>query len=158
MCGEKSMYDYGNNTAQGSPPHVRGKVPTTGSGQAGGRITPAYAGKSPRILSRSWLRRDYPHMCGEKALSTFSSLKNSGSPPRMRGKVLSQSSGDTREWDHPRMCGEKFGKWSTKGRITGSPPHMRGKVISMGFFNVTVRITPAYAGKSKKIYGKDSKK
>lgn len=25
ICGEKSMYDYGNNTAQGSPPRMRGK-------------------------------------------------------------------------------------------------------------------------------------
>ena len=45
VCGEKSMYDYGNNTAQGSPPHVRGKVLEITAYSLRERITPACAGK-----------------------------------------------------------------------------------------------------------------
>ena len=33
VCGEKSMYDYGNNTAQGSPPRMRRKGPRRRGGQ-----------------------------------------------------------------------------------------------------------------------------
>ena len=47
-------------------------------------------------------------MCGEKIYSVRDNVAEQGSPPHVRGKVLSQSSGDTREWDHPRMCGEKI--------------------------------------------------
>ena len=46
MCGEKSMYDYGNNTAQGSPPRMRGKVVLA--------------------MISSLLCEDHPRVCGEK--------------------------------------------------------------------------------------------
>ena len=68
-----------------------------------------------------------PRMGGEKAFPTFWSLKNSGSPPRGRGKVLCGHAGHvhhriTPAWagksplyrdfgisyeDHPRVGGEK---------------------------------------------------
>ena len=44
-CGEKSMYDYGNNTAQGSPPRMRGKDVASVIRNCTARITPACAGK-----------------------------------------------------------------------------------------------------------------
>ena len=78
-------------------------------------------------MKRSVLR-DHPRVCGEKALSTFSSRKNSGSPPRVRGKVeegfavvnragitpayAGKSAAQSRDGlcagDHPRVCGEKY--------------------------------------------------
>ena len=51
--------------------------------------------------------------------------------------------------DHPRLCGEKRDDVDPPERVIGSPPPMRGKegVKFSGLF--FVRITPAYAGKSR---------
>ena len=107
-------------------------------------------------------------MCGEKALSTFSSRKNSGSPPRMRGKVQPDADGCRppgitpayagkrmlyaravrRDRDHPRVCGEKPGRPFTKTSSMGSPPRMRGKAGWPLCGLPCIGITPAYAGKS----------
>ena len=108
-------------------------------------------------------------MCGEKALSTFSSRKNSGSPPHVRGKAKGDEFGlgQTRItpayagkslrwlrwshtwWDHPRTCGEKVLSVLTMAAALGSPPHMRGKEIAVPGLVHSVRITPAYAGKRR---------
>ena len=147
-CGEKSMYDYGNNTAQGSPPRMRGKDVASVIRNCTARITPAYAGKSctrSHALSVSW---DHPRTCGEKLSQVTGATINQGSPPHMRGKervtvlvraVLgitpacagkstSTPSSTTRGRDHPRMCGEKKIMACYKPLIRGSPPHVRGKV------------------------------
>ena len=147
VCGEKALQSSVNCTMEGSPPRMRGKGLCKGFHLCDVGITPAYAGKRragtgqwacrrdhPRVcgeklrtssrLSTSW---DHPRVCGEKALSTFSSRKNSGSPPRVRGKgqiaplgavpvgitpacagkrcVYSAQNQSLR--DHPRVCGEK---------------------------------------------------
>ena len=47
-CGEKAMYEYGNNTAEGSPPHMRGK------------------GTAPDLTDH--LPGDHPRTCGEKLI------------------------------------------------------------------------------------------
>ena len=70
VCGEKSMYDYGNNTAQGSPPHVRGKVQKSQAVGLVNGITPACAGKRLFFLPIFNLCGDHPRVCGEK-LSWF---------------------------------------------------------------------------------------
>ena len=110
-------------------------------------------------------------MCGEKALSTFSSRKNSGSPPRVRGKGLERFEplrcvGITpayagkscravrsrwRARDHPRVCGEKTPDASSTTKSIGSPPRMRRKG-HRSIHPVPQRgITPAYAGKSLRL-------
>ena len=53
--------------------------------------------------------------------------------------------------DHPRTCGEKLGPGSSKGTILGSPPHMRGKVHRQKVVNKCPGITPAHAGKSRRV-------
>ena len=110
-------------------------------------------------------------MCGEKALSTFSSRKNSGSPPRMRGKVQPDADGCRPPgitpayagkrraakrykrllWDHPRVCGEKPCFASLFPAGAGSPPRMRGKGTDKTGSAAFSGITPAYAGKSLKL-------
>lgn len=87
VCGEKSTATPLVFMALGSPPRMRGKVVQVDATLFGEGITPAHAGKRPNSSSTSATTGDYPRVCGEKALSTFSSRKNSGSPPRMRGKV-----------------------------------------------------------------------
>ena len=51
-------------------------------------------------------------------------------------------------WDHPRACGEKFAGPLLFLPQIGSPPRMRGKVPGNLWPGLSVRITPAYAGKS----------
>ena len=52
-------------------------------------------------------------------------------------------------WDHPRLCGEKEEFIMKKIDVEGSPPPMRGKgSLSCCAFD-HIRITPAYAGKSR---------
>ena len=53
--------------------------------------------------------------------------------------------------DHPRLCGEKFDMMKTTGKVKGSPPPMRGKVFDLPKQTFQDRITPAYAGKSRRI-------
>ena len=52
-------------------------------------------------------------------------------------------------WDHPRLCGEKFSNCDEKTTCVGSPPPMRGKVALFSAGMCLIRITPAYAGKSR---------
>ena len=168
VCGEKSSPTSSHRKGQGSPPRMRGKAlaPAPTIDIIG--ITPAYAGKS-RILSsfptRFW---DHPRVCGEKFTTLHGENDFWGSPPRMRGKAcglfqLVESPGITPAyagksfcnvacnisiWDHPRVCGEKYTLPRPLWRCMGSPPRMRGKVHRKRRRICTMRITPAYAGKS----------
>ena len=147
VCGEKSTSEAQKSSDMGSPPRMRGKDadPHTKLRRYG--ITPAYAGKRAWFSYCGCQDRDHPRVCGEKALSTFSSRKNSGSPPRMRGKVLCGRSSAGRHGitpayaekrgrtirvnrtvkDYPRVCGEKMVSMIPHRRSRGSPPRMRGK-------------------------------
>ena len=73
-----------------------------------------------------------------------------GSPPRMRGKVLSHASSLAQHPDHPRVCGEKRIWPESKAGRLGSPPRMRGKGLCREWHCLWAGITPAYAGKRKR--------
>ena len=51
------------------------------------RITPAHAGKSPRINEWFEGRKDHPRPCGEKQWHVGHISRVRGSPPPTRGKV-----------------------------------------------------------------------
>ena len=70
---------------------MRGKAEGEADSGCCQRITPAYAGKSMFYASQGLHRRDHPRLCGEKSMLAFKSPKMSGSPPPMRGKVVSES-------------------------------------------------------------------
>ena len=53
--------------------------------------------------------------------------------------------------DHPRVCGEKARSICRPLCKMGSPPRMRGKVSVHSAFSPFVRITPACAGKSRRL-------
>ena len=113
-----------------------------------GRITPAYAGKSPTDPPLAFSNQDHPRLCGEKGFAVSHSVIFTGSPPPMRGKASapvppSLTRGITpayagKRWfsvpvsaaggDHPRLCGEKFCPCLLQCVGQGSPPPMRGKV------------------------------
>ena len=168
VCGEKLSLSTRPRAKSGSPPRVRGKVHIS-TGQVGGvGITPAYAGKRAVANFRPGTIRDHPRVCGEKGCCKFSSRNHSGSPPRMRGKDLSDnelqvldgitpayagksviriSDGCLRR-DHPRVCGEKAHLRKMSCLLLGSPPRVRGKGRCHHPVIFVDRITPACAGKS----------
>ena len=151
-----------------SPPRMRGKVIVRSRNAVQIGITPAYAGKSARILKRRTEKRDHPRVCGEKLKFGTNVTKNPGSPPRVRGKGIvhvfvpeklgitpayagkSQRSrpGECSRRDHPRVCGEKLDRMLHHRRMTGSPPRVRGKGAHKPVRLLDGGITPAYAGKS----------
>ena len=168
VCGEKAYSLVINGSEWGSPPRMRGKGTKRCSSRRGGRITPAYAGKSKRIAPSSVLFGDHPRVCGEKLRESRGLNRTRGSPPRMRGKVFDADysilrSGITPAYagksytrtcyaynvrDHPRVCGEKISSVQTENTQEGSPPRMRGKAVYKDIKRAAAGITPAYAGKS----------
>ena len=95
-------------------------------------------------------------------------MQNVGSPPPMRGKdhcttccrechrITPAYAGKSKSarpqgctfQDHPRLCGEKNTFQKIPKQKLGSPPPMRGKGFGISCFDMSFRITPAYAGKS----------
>ena len=122
---------YGNRALYwGSPPQVRGKpnhmcivcLPTG--------ITPAGAGKTACSVPSSASSRDHPRRCGENFIATLLLSAEGGSPPQVRGKLLTIS--------------------RRTGIIRGSPPQVRGKPNRKRPNGRINRITPAGAGKTRK--------
>ena len=70
--------------------------------------------------------------------------------PAYAGKSVSYEKLPSVNKDHPRLCGEKDNTFYCKQSQQGSPPPMRGKGVSVQVQDAPYRITPAYAGKSKK--------
>ena len=148
---------------------MRGKVIVRSRNAVQIGITPAYAGKSARILKRRTEKRDHPRVCGEKLKFGTNVTKNPGSPPRVRGKgivhvFVPEKLGITpayagkrmlyaravrRDRDHPRVCGEKTAPRHRLHLAKGSPPRMRGKGCYMQELSGETGITLAYAGKSR---------
>ena len=148
LCGEKrSFFDLCCH-CHGSPPPMRGKVDRCFGLVYNVRITPAYAGKSFRILRQAGEVEDHPRLCGEKQLIQLQHLPSMGSPPPMRGKVSTSILSPDTYGDHPRLCGEKSWQSFVPAVMLGSPPPMRGKVCKHVVTSYSRRITPAYAGKS----------
>ena len=69
IYGEKPLYGVTLTAAVGSPPHMRGKVPSLRNDLARVGITPACAGKSWPGYTVPCLCRDHPRICGEKRVS-----------------------------------------------------------------------------------------
>ena len=170
-CGENHKSECLASPMSGSPPRMRGKHFALGTLDCAKRITPADAGKTTlrRLMRQS--PQDHPRGCGENSTVCADMLVSSGSPPRMRGKhgfhtcahlvrgITPADAGKTRLigmpfcqlWDHPRGCGENHIQRKLSVCKQGSPPRMRGKLDNPTLRQGTVRITPADAGKTKRL-------
>ena len=84
-----------------------------------------------------------------KVLNSEVGLCRYGITPAYAGKSSIVSPSSAVDWDHPRLCGEKQGDVACWKMDTGSPPPMRGKDFCSTDFPAIIRITPAYAGKSR---------
>ena len=119
------------------------------------------------IWCKILLYQDHPRIRGENWAAAMSTELPEGSPPHTRGKCLclhhprhkrgitpayagkihSHICYGTECWDHPRIRGENISISSLPRLSKGSPPHTRGKCYCCPSMRITVRITPAYAGK-----------
>ena len=131
VCGEKGCSACHAKEKPGSPPRMRGKGACNQAVCPDNGITPAYAGKrqiGQRAKLPPW---DHPRVCGEKVVPLVWMTCDIGSPPRMRGKVITVERnqlprGITPAYagkstvpdvagipaeDHPRVCGEKRSRW-----------------------------------------------
>ena len=168
MCGEKKRLAACAQTAEGSPPRMRGKAFRPAVIARWHRITPACAGKSCPLPRRTVSVRDHPRVCGEKRPDWKNEVELVGSPPRVRGKdaiqrhpscgfgITPACAGKRRtdskttlsHEDHPRVCGEKTPFSENSFTKSGSPPRVRGKGRPGRLRVWLARITPACAGKS----------
>ena len=157
------------SSVRGSPPRTRGKVRNSCTERLHIGITPAYAGKSRRGTEKGAPAWDHPRVRGEKPLTTTASARQTGSPPRTRGKappsafklarlgITPAYAGKSflaipftlQDRDHPRVRGEKKLAQEIMENELGSPPRTRGKVPAQYTARGQDRITPAYAGKRK---------
>ena len=88
LCGEKPLLSIEVRLWRGSPPPMRGKDDFLWWQNVDNGITPAYAGKSVFVSSGGLLLWDHPRLCGEKGFGLFPQPLHTGSPPPMRGKVV----------------------------------------------------------------------
>ena len=113
------------------------------------RITPAYAGKSDKISSKSIRVKDHPRLCGEKSADAARHPSRTRITPAYAGKRVALHLHIGFRRDHPRLCGEKPDWDGLDKTAQGSPPPMRGKDMNKSKIDSSIRITPAYAGKSE---------
>ena len=88
-----------------------------------------------------------PPMRG-KATEKYNGVSKKGITPAYAGKSKTHAGMSTPAADHPRLCGEKPSVAAIRRSAAGSPPPMRGKVFRVSSCCGSIRITPAYAGKS----------
>ena len=150
---------------------MRGKLIEDALIDARIRITPAHAGKTLGRKNPCCAAADHPRACGENAGVNPLAESSPLSPPRMRGKRLREHidreipritpahAGKTRppafctqiSSDHPRACGENAFLVSLLYSSHGSPPRMRGKPPRPDSLRGAHRITPAHAGKTRRM-------
>ena len=148
---------------------MRGKLEPILSSAISGRLIPAYAGKTVAGIVSAFLCGAHPRVCGENASKKQNKPPATGSSPRMRGKPLFQvlalaeprlipayagktfvhSHGCRSTRAHPRVCGENNGGGPFAYRVGGSSPRMRGKQDVDSQPAASIRLIPAYAGKTR---------
>ena len=106
-CGEKVPVPNPVELVPGSPPRVRGKVAENLPFVIFSGITPARAGKSSAGCNRTGHGRDHPRACGEKFCIHRSAHIDSGSPPRVRGKVFAEGTGLNDSGITPARAGKR---------------------------------------------------
>ena len=148
---------------------MRGKLQRLPVHTPAPRITPARAGKTMKAVFSIASMTDHPRACGENSNLVEFHFSFSGSPPRVRGKLLYAEvlaadcritparAGKTCRFppasssyaDHPRACGENLGHKLSHYSLPGSPPRVRGKPLPELALLPASRITPARAGKTR---------
>ena len=147
---------------------MRGKPPYTIRRSTRGRIIPAHAGQTVVLPLKSPFTTDHPRACGANNHAIRSNRQDSGSSPRMRGKlaqllltidtrrIIPAHAGQTTRptpammpsTDHPRACGANAIHPLRTRYDLGSSPRMRGKPRVCSGLAAVRRIIPAHAGQT----------
>ena len=147
-CGENYLSARDYETAEGSPPQVRGKLVDSVNANHGDRITPAGAGKTG-FPQCAWVSDSGspPQVRGKQIYDRLITMEDRITPAGA-GKTLGSTTQYVISWDHPRRCGENLFDSAFVFRLTGSPPQVRGKQAYCCLHSPPKRITPAGAGKT----------
>ena len=150
---------------------MRGKPTPSGAPSAVEGLIPACAGKTRRRPTRSPTDRAHPRVCGENVNDRMHGELESGSSPRVRGKLFHRRSARRRRrlipacagktfwvwcWSrflgaHPRVCGENTVFTDMEQLSKGSSPRVRGKLPRCFCQVVANGLIPACAGKTTLI-------
>ena len=87
MGGEEAPRHFVIRVLPGLPPRGRGRGTAIDDAFVLGRITPAWAGKSPLKAHLSGELKDYPRVGGEEHTGKRQRRVAQGLPPRGRGRV-----------------------------------------------------------------------
>ena len=126
-CGENLCFQLSAATTAGSPPRMRGKHALPRADRLPCRITPADAGKTPRIALIGQLLTDHPRGCGENQVDILDGAGDNRITPADAGKTWRTRTKMSTTPDHPRGCGENELPGLDLDGFDGSPPRMRGK-------------------------------
>ena len=88
MCGDDFPTKIRFSFNQGSPPRMRGRLIATFYGHVPVGVTPAYAGTMATPVFSFFEAKGHPRVCGDNLLRTSYQHYITGSPPRMRGRLL----------------------------------------------------------------------
>ena len=133
------------------------------------RIIPAHAGQTICRFCSLLSVPDHPRACGANMASKGKIDFQTGSSPRMRGKlgadagsteldrIIPAHAGQTCSRgakarptpDHPRACGANTGGTMEETGSVGSSPRMRGKLFRYRVPRSNLRIIPAHAGQTR---------
>ena len=167
-CGANIELGFYGVLYCGSSPRVRGKRWIQRQSRQIKRIIPARAGQTPCACRGLGQAPDHPRACGANPVRHRRQLAQSGSSPRVRGKLLHHKihygalriiparAGQTCSWrcrpcrkpDHPRACGANPCQCLQAHDSSGSSPRVRGKLISASDHRTRLRIIPARAGQT----------
>ena len=147
---------------------MRGKHSRILCNQPHTRNIPAYAGKTSEPGRFVPQNQEHPRVCGENTWEREEDHRETGTSPRMRGKLdlaevspavqrnIPAYAGKTEAVDsakcgqgeHPRVCGENDQVEELLQSGQGTSPRMRGKRRHTTCDFATWRNIPAYAGKT----------
>ena len=150
----------------GSSPRVRGTLQQRRDLQSAHRFIPACAGNAPALLWTLLYIAVHPRVCGERRGSSRRPTPQTGSSPRVRGTLSSESrslpsfrfipacAGNARITQtflrlfavHPRVCGERVSPLGPIIATHGSSPRVRGTRHQSASIPCMRRFIPACAG------------
>ena len=155
-------------TYWGSSPRGRGKLGHPAHAHRPPGLIPAWAGKTSTVRCASSRARAHPRVGGENSCASSVCLLLGGSSPRGRGKRGYSGARYGNRWlipawagkthsprgrrqpprPHPRVGGENSWKLKGKAIVSGSSPRGRGKRGGDDRVHCSVRLIPAWAGKT----------
>ena len=172
-CGENTPAWALSRERAGSSPRMRGKQGLVACWRPRRGLIPAHAGKTFLLFVFVDCIPAHPRACGENDNEIESAIREMGSSPRMRGKLLAielptdrtglipAHAGKTlirgeylpNGGAHPRACGENVSMVCVFGFVVGSSPRMRGKPELSAQVMHLCRLIPAHAGKTLRRAG-----